>query len=838
MRRDLPSGTVTFLFTDVEGSTKLLHEVGVDEYDAALADHRRIIRDALTRHGGIEVDTQGDAFFVAFPTAAGAVAAAAEARDRLTKGRIRVRMGLHTGTPRLSSEGYIGPDVHKGARIAAAGHGGQILLSKETRELVQADVTELGEHRLKDLEAAVVIFQLGSDRFPPLKTISNTNLPRPASSFVGRKKEVKQIVLQLTDSARVLTLTGPGGTGKTRLALEAAAELVGEFKAGVFWVPLAPLRDAALVIDTIAHTLGAKDGVQAHVGEREMLLLLDNLEQVVDAAPDLARLVEACPNLRLLITSRERLRIRGEVEYPVPPLAEPAAVELFCDRARVEPDETARALCGALDNLPLALELAAARASVLSPRQILDRLSKRLDLLKGGRDADPRQHTLRATIDWSHSLLSEDEQRLFAHLAVFRGGWTLETAEEVAEGDLDTLQSLVDKSLVRHRDGRFSMLETIHQFALERLERSTLATATRSRHAQFFLHLAERAYQHRFTSAARWFQVMDDELDNLRAALDWVRDASPEIEAQLAGAVAYYWSLRANIGEARERLSFALRRYTAHDRVRARALVGLGSSMGMDRAALPVLEEALSIYGEQGDAQGEALALEAIAYKYIGLHHEGAARKAFEQSLALSERAGATDIERWYAMGGLCQLLIAAGEATRAEPMAQNLLQLGERHANLDAQGDALHYLADCALLSGDFVEAERRYVRALRHAYSCGIAGQSVEELRGVAMAAAGQGEHRRAVRLAALAAAEREALDMPPLSPDHWWGRLQERFIGGAWAKLPPGDAASCERAGREADFKSVVEDLIGVTSEVFADREGEGRRPPEAGSAASSK
>src|SRR5437764_7616604 len=261
MGRDLPSGTVTFLFTDVEGSTKLLHELGAAAYSEALAEHRRILRRAFDANRGVEVDTQGDAFFVAFPTAAGALEAAHEGLASLAAGPIRLRIGIHTGTADLTPEGYVGEDVHKAARIAAAGHGGQVLLSKETRELAAIEVKDLGEHRLKDFAEPVWIFQLGSARFPPLATISNTHLPRPASSFVGREREVDEVLAMLRDGARLLTLTGPGGSGKTRLAIEAAADLVSEFRNGVFWVALAPLREPALVPDTIAQTLGAKDGL-------------------------------------------------------------------------------------------------------------------------------------------------------------------------------------------------------------------------------------------------------------------------------------------------------------------------------------------------------------------------------------------------------------------------------------------------------------------------------------------------------------------------------------------------------------------------------------------------
>ncbi len=478
--RALPSGTVTLLFTDVEGSTRLLGELGAEAYAAALFDHRRVLRACFEGRGGVEVDTQGDAFFFAFPSAPDAVAAAQEAQRKLAGGAIGVRIGLHTGTPHVTDEGYVGEDVHLGARIAAAGHGGQVLVSAATRALVDAETLDLGEHRLKDFEQPVAIFQLGHERFPPLKTISNTNLPRPASSFVGREREVAALA-GLLDDARLVTLTGPGGSGKTRLAIETAADLAGRFRHGVFWVGLATVRDPDLVVPAIAQTLGARDGLASHVGEREMLLLLDNLEQAIDAAPALAALVEACPNLTLLVTSRELLRVRGEVEYPVPPLADPDAFDLFCARSRLDPDGTISELCRRLDNLPLAVELAAARTSVLSPAQILDRLGQRLDLLTGGRDADPRQRTLRATIAWSYDLLTPDEQALFRRLAVFAGGCTLEAAEAVAGADLDTLQSLVDKSLVRRTEDRFWMLETIREFAVEELTASDPADGTRRR---------------------------------------------------------------------------------------------------------------------------------------------------------------------------------------------------------------------------------------------------------------------------------------------------------------------------------------------------------------------
>jgi hypothetical protein len=405
--RELPVGTVTLLFTDIEGSTRLLHELG-DRYADALVEHRRVLRRAFAAHGGVEVDTQGDAFLVAFADAPSATAAAVAAQKALAGGPLRVRMGLHTGRPGRIEEGYVGEDVHLGARIAAAGHGGQIVLSRATADAVGGPLADLGEHRVKDFTEPVRLFQVGEESFPPLRTISNTNLPRPSSTFVGREREVADVVALVRDRARLVTLTGPGGSGKTRLAIEAAAELVGDFKAGVFWVGLATVRDPALVPEAVAQTLGARDGLAEHVGERQLLLLLDNLEQVVEAAPGLATLVETCPNLVLLVTSRELLRVRGEAEYQVLPLAEPDAVALFCARSGLAAGPAVEELCRRLDDMPLALELAAARTSVLSPEQILERLGERLDLFRGGRDADPRQATLRATIEWSYELLGPD----------------------------------------------------------------------------------------------------------------------------------------------------------------------------------------------------------------------------------------------------------------------------------------------------------------------------------------------------------------------------------------------------------------------------------------------
>jgi predicted ATPase/class 3 adenylate cyclase len=581
---ELPSGTVTFLFTDIEGSTKLLHELGSEGYSEALAEHRRILREAFGARGGVEVDTQGDAFFVAFPTAPGALEAAAEALKGLGLGPIQVRIGIHTGTPLVSEEGYVGPDVHRAARIATAGHGGQVLFSQSTRALLETNdglsLVDLGEHRLKDLSAPERIYQLGSGEFPPLKTLYRTNLPIPATPFLGRGHELAQLQeLLAREDVRLLTLAGPGGTGKTRLALQAAAQAADGYPDGVFWVPLAPLREPALVLEQAGQAVGATDGLADHLADKHLLLLLDNFEHLIEAAAELAGLLASCPNLRLLVTSRELLRIEGEQAYPVPPLAPPEGVELFTVRARAAdpafaPTPAVEELCAKLDHLPLALELAAARVRVLSPEQLLERLATRLDLLKGGRDADPRQQTLRATIEWSHDLLEEEEQRLFARLAVFRGGCTLEAAEQVADADLDTLQSLVDKSLLRHSGERFWMLETIREFARERLSQSGDEPELRRRHARFFLRLveeADRQEEEGNVPQSHALALIAAEHGNVRAALEWARDLKEnEVLLRLTAPLSDFWTTRGFYRELQTWAPLALERASSPRRARAR----------------------------------------------------------------------------------------------------------------------------------------------------------------------------------------------------------------------------------------------------------------------------
>ena len=509
VRADLPTGTVTFLFTDIEGSTRLLHALGPAGYAEALAEHRRLLREALAAHGGVEVDTQGDAFFVAFPTATGAIDAAREAQAALEPGPIRVRMGIHTGSPTVTAEGYVGVDVHRGARVAALAHGRQVLLTEATATLLDNELTDLGRHRLKDFDRPVRLLQVGSETFPALRSPGAVSLPTPATRFLGREHELHDAVtLVFQQDPAILTVLGPGGTGKTRFALELARLLSEDAEGGTLFVPLAALRDATLVLPSIAEALGVESSeptaIAARVGEKRTHLLLDNLEQLLpDAARPLAALADAAPSLRLLVTSREALQVAAESRFDLPPLAAEEAVGLFLTRARaVRPDvertPAVETLCERLDRLPLAIELAAARTRLLAPEALLERLSARLDL-PAPRDADPRHATLRATIEWSHDLLAPDEQRLFARLAAFRGGCTLEAAEQIVDADVDTLASLLDKSLVRRRtdaDGseRYWMLETIHELAAERLAEQPDGERILRRHADWVLEIARAAH--------------------------------------------------------------------------------------------------------------------------------------------------------------------------------------------------------------------------------------------------------------------------------------------------------------------------------------------------------
>jgi predicted ATPase/class 3 adenylate cyclase len=819
VRRDLPSGTVTFLFTDVEGSTRLLHELGAEGYGQALAEHRRVLREAFAAQGGLEVDTQGDAFFVAFPTGPGALGAAAEWIDGLAAGPIRVRIGIHTGTPHVTDEGYVGVDVHRAARIAAAGHGGQVLVSASTAALVGADeLRDLGEHRLKDLSAPERIYQIGDDDFPALKSLYRTNLPIPATPFLGRERELTKVVGLLSgEDVRLLTLTGPGGTGKTRLGLQAAAEASERYPDGIFWVPLAPLRDPELVLATAGQALGARDGLADHITDKSLLLLLDNFEHVVDAAPGLADLLAACPNLHLLVTSRDLLRLPGEQAYPVPPLEPPDGTELFLTRARAaDPgfvsSDVVPELCAELEHLPLALELAAARIRVLSPEQLLERLSSRLDLLRAGRGVDPRQQTLRATIEWSYELLDGDERRLFARLAVFRGGCTLESAEDVCGADLDTLQSLVDKSLVRVREGgRFWMLETIREYAHELLEGGGEGEAVRRRHADHYLALAELAYAERFDRGLTWVRRLEPEHDNLRAALDHLLDRDPLCHLQLVGALGWFWLARSHFAEGSRRLEDGLASPAAEGRLTARALTYLGAidaTRGRSATALSRLERATELWHTVGDETELAAARDELGWAlFEGGEDELRALELFQQNLEHARRLGHHELVS-RSLAGVCQMLVVTGQFERAEPLALELYASMRDSEDVVYMCAADHYLADCAMHRRDYTLAERHRLGALETALTSETVMQQAIEIQGLALTAAGLGRDEEALRLEGAVDAKYAELGAAGLALLPFYATWRERDLGAARARLGEPRATAAFDEGRAMTWDQAIE------------------------------
>ncbi len=812
---ELPSGTVTLLFTDIEGSTRLLRELG-PEYEEALAVHRRALRDAFASHGGVEVDTQGDAFFYAFAGATEAVAGAAAGQAALDGGPVRVRMGLHTGTPARTDEGYVGLDVHLGARIAASGHGGQVLLSRETAAFLTGTVPvkelrDLGEHRLKDFDEPVWLYQLGDDPFPPLKTISNTNLPRPASSFVGREAEVAEVAALLRDGARLVTLTGPGGSGKTRLAIESAAEVVGAFRNGVFWAPLATLRAPELVLPTIAQAVGAQGDLAAHVGEREQLLLVDNLEQVIDAAPALGSTLEACPNLKLLVTSRELLRVQGELEYEVLPLAAPEAVELFCLRAQLPEGPAIEELCRRLDNMPLALELAAARTKALSPEQIVDRLGQRLDLLKGGRDAEPRQATLRATIEWSYELLSPEDMQLFARLAVFPG-CTLEAAAAVCDADVDGMQSLVEKSLVRHTGERFWMLETIRELATELLDASEDADDIRRRHAEYFLGVAESTHMRveRADHGPNRFDIAGPEQENFRAALDWTLGHDPELGVLMVVELEQFF-VSLDPAEGSRRIEALMTR--AHDlppglhAAALRVAGGMAQVAGDTPGGASLYQQSLAAYEELGDEWGIVHLRHRLHTIACEAGEWATARELVEENLVRARALGSRFLEA-EALGGLATVeQFGYGDFERAIELYRLHLKLSRELGFNWFLALSGGNLAECELRLGrlDAAEVDARAALALsQEMYDPRIMTWLVLVL---AVIAARRGEREQAGRLWGAAEAQRDHGRVTTIDADF-----------DAWTpELPFGEPVF--EAGAEAGRRLSLDD---ATAEALGQRE----------------
>ncbi len=701
----LPTGTVTFLFTDVEGSTRLAQALG-DGFLGIVQQQRDVLRAALAAHGGVEVSTEGDGLFAVFRTAGPAVASAIAAQKALAAHPwpsavvVRVRMGLHTGEAALLGDGYVGLDVHRAARICAAGHGGQILISESTRTLLDGtqavDLTDLGPHRLKDLQRPERLYQVGARdlpaAFPPLKSLnaSPNNLPVQLTSFIGRSREIVQ-ARQMLEGARLVSLLGPGGTGKTRLALQVAAEVFERFPDGVWLVELAPISDPMLVAEAVASAVGihqparaAADAVADVLRPKKALLVLDNCEHLQDASALLAdTLLRRCPDLRILATSREPLAVAGEITFRVPPLGIPkpdgtqppdhggqfAAVQLFVERAaqfrpgfQVTAENVAviAQICRRLDGMPLAIELAAARVKVLSVEQIAARLDDRFRLLTGGfRTELPHHQTLRATMDWSYDLLDEDEARVFRRLAVFVGGFALDAAEQVCAGGpidsghvLDLLARLVDKSLIVAEDApsgdqRYRLLETIRQYALDRLVESGEAEALRVHHQAHYQGLAEQAERHLHGPEQKaWLDRLQAEHDNLRSALQWTSTdpAGAEAGLRLAGALWWFWDVRGFWNEGRRWLRETLARgegASAEARVKAmNAAASLAIWAGHTAEAGTLAQESLVLSQQIGDKRSTASCLVVLGVEACRLEDYRRARELGSEGLSISSQLG------------------------------------------------------------------------------------------------------------------------------------------------------------------------------------------------------
>jgi predicted ATPase len=716
--RHLPTGTVTFVFTDVEGSTRLL--LADDEgYGAALTRQRELVRAVFGRHGGIEMDTQGDAFFYVFASARAAVAAVGEAQEALT-GVLPTRMGMHTGEARVTDEDYIGIDVHRAARISAAAHGGQVLLSQSTRDLVDAEVVDLGSHRLKDLAEPERLYQLGTDRFPPLRTRFQSTLPIPPAALVGRKREIAEVRGLVADqSARLITLTGAGGSGKTRLAIASASLAISDFPDGVWWVPLAGIQDPTLVLPTIGVVLGTTTLAES-IGNGKRLLVLDNMEHVASAGPGVAGLLQSCPALSMLITSRMRLAVAGEREYMVAPLSTSEAADLFRARAPGDTSGPVGEVCARLDGLPLAIELVAARTKTMSVGQILDRLEPRMPLLTGGpRDAPDRHQTLRATLDWSYHLLDPPEQESFARLSVFAGGCTIETAEVVCDVGPDLAAALVDKSLLTLREGRLRMLETTREYGLEVLRHAGGYDEVNHRLGGYLADIGERGWRDRDYSQ----RSIVDELDNLRSVVSWAIVHEPPLALVLVG---YGDLFGTPTTEWYEWINRALAYEGPVDPlVRGRAVqaaVNLASDFRLDleptllEPAEELLLQSLAVYRGTGDRQREASTLTGLAQLASLQGSYEQARKMFDESVSVNRTLN--DLPgQFYVLNARGEFERARGDLPAAKRQLTRALQLARQAQDPDLIAIATHGLGDVARDDQDVDSAEALYEEALRTA-------------------------------------------------------------------------------------------------------------------------
>jgi predicted ATPase/class 3 adenylate cyclase len=827
--RELPTGTVTFLFTDIQGSTRLLQRLG-DGYRSVQDRHAEILRRAIAAGGGHEVRTEGDAFFVAFDSAGGSVRAAVAAQLELAEHPwpagvdLRVRAGLHTGEGVLGGDDYLGLDVNRAARIAAVAHGGQVLLSASTHTLVEHDLPDgvrlrdVGRHRLKDLAHPehlyeLVIEGLPSD-FPPPRSLDARphNLPVQLTTFVGRRREIDDLTDRLRRT-KLLTLTGPGGVGKTRLALQVAGEALLEFADGARFVDLSPVTDPALVPRAIASALAVReeaerpvvDTLADHLADKELLLVLDNFEQVVEAAGDVGDLRAAAPRCTFLVTSRSPLRLSGEQEVPVEPLSLPdpgrspdignlrgaESVALFADRAalanpRLLLDEDGTAIvgeiCARLDGLPLAIELAASRVKLLSLEEIHERLGSRLPLLTtAARDRPERQRALRTTIDWSYGLLAEPERELLARLSVFAGGATIESTDAVANpseelgiGTLEGLSSLVDKSLVRRSElaggSRFGMLETIREYAGERLADGGRADALALRHAEYFADLAERAEPEFIgEDQAAWLDRFGREHENVRAALRWcLRSGRAEPGLRIAAANWRFWQQRGHLIEGRQWLVdlLSLPAAAGPTMLRGRAVSAAGSLAYWqnDRAeAQRLYDESLTIARASGDAVAVFDASFNLAFLPWFRGDVDESWSLLQECLRIARELG--DERRIAdAASGLAYAAFKRGDYEVALALNEEAITLARAVGNRFILAENVETVGQVHRMLGNHEQSRAAYLEALELKHEAGNLPGILTTLFMLSALESGVGHHERAVRLFGAASAMQEEFAAAP--------------------------------------------------------------------------
>lgn len=864
----LPTGTVTFLFSDIEGSTRHARRLEPATWMAALEAHDRLADAVVQTHRGAVVKHEGDGVFAVFSSAPDAVAAAAAFQRSLAAdglaglSDVRVRIGLHTGDGTLTAAGddYVGVDVHYAARVAGAANGGQIALSDSIAPLV-ADRLLAGTHledtglaRLKDFDEPRRLHRLvipgAADDPRPLRALGPpSNLPRPISTFVGRDTELSD-VLGLLRLARLVTLTGPGGSGKTRLALAAAERLTADLPDGCWFVPLAAVEDAALVPSAIATALAIEeevgrpiaDTLRASLQERQLLLVLDNFEQVVAGAGFVAGLLSAARGLRALITSREILRVAGEQEYRVPPLAGLDAVSLFVERARaVRPgftvtDDNATAvaaICERLDNLPLAIELAAARSRLFAPQALLARLERSLDVLTSGtRDLPERQRTLRGAIAWSHDLLDAMDQTLFRRLAVFAGGWTIESAEAVCDptGELgppvvDGLLSLVEKSLVveaptEHGEPRFHLLQTVREFARERLTAAGEGEALERQHAEYFVALAEHAEPVlEYGDPGDWLDRLAHERDNIRATLEWsLRTGELELGMRLAGAAWRYWHHRSHLREGRDWCRRLLDAPAAFRPTAARfkaltAAGGLAYWLADYAAAKSCYEEALAIAATLEDDGLRADALHSLGYidvvegnlESLRERHTEAAR-LFE---ARGDRLGHAKVRQ-----GLVLVSFLEGDWRAARQLAEEDVVFQREIGSLARAADSETLVAAASIHLGELDVAVAHLRAALQLELDLNLTVAITGSLITGAVIAVNAGEYVRAAQIAGAAQELRDSSGSSAAPMD-----VLHLPDPAALARAALGEAAFLEatQAGRRLPLSAAVELALAVPVQV---------------------